>query len=773
LWLSGLIALLVFAFARFQNVYRPNYTVYDWNLYVVWPEWTIWLWAMRWPMRITALIVLSVLGWLEWRGAALSLALAETLSHKGRTVLALVLVGALSGSYFLLPGHIAAADDAEAYTGFVALMQHSLRLGQWPIWTNYGGMGGPLFQFYGPLYSLLVAMVAVIVPDLFEATKITLFGLHLISVFGLFTFVEKLTGARFAGFVAACVYGFAFYRYHVLVLLGVLHAAVHFALMPWQFYCLENIARPLSDRRYWVACGLLSGAFWLGHPQVGLFANAFALLYGLLRLWLRPEAWTVRGKLKALRQIGLGFGGGLLIGGYPLITAFVEGSQTALAEGDLGRKFFPIGALTLTQVFTFRGSYLTSDWFGGYIGLTVLALTLLGLSMALWHRNWHSVPLIVCLSLSLYLTLGPGHWPFDEIFQNIPLGNVVYTFATPGRYLIYVCFFCAVAVGIAAAELAKVTQFRAIRPERLGWVLLALVAVDMLPISLLSNALRPPTFWQVEGRTAAYTWIQANITDTASRILEPEVSPYNSDIHLAIGFPSFGTTAHEVPLHVSRTIQFTREKVNADLKAGNLTPLSQKWLYLTNTSAMVTGQPLPQTLARDFVQGRYAVIAVPAHSPILAGRRLLISADPANLDSLLATMDIDPSSNSVAAIPVIADGVMDSGPAPVPVAVRVLNHKLQPQSVSLTYDLSAPGYIQLSYGYYPYLNVYLDGEPVSATESVFGLIVFRSPAGQHTVDLKPYLSPLRQVLLAGAGAWLIVAAIIWMKSSGTRQHPHP
>jgi hypothetical protein len=81
----------------------------------------------------------------------------------------------------------------------------------------------------------------------------------------------------------------------------------------------------------------------------------------------------------------------------------------------------------------------------------------------------------------------------------------------------------------------------------------------------------------------------------------------------------------------------------------------------------------------------------------------------------------------------------------------------------ITYELSKPGYVQLAYSHYPYLEARLDGAPVPATASRFGLIVIWSPAGRHTVELAPYLSTWR-ILVAAAGlavALGCLALLLW------------
>jgi hypothetical protein len=96
-------------------------------------------------------------------------------------------------------------------------------------------------------------------------------------------------------------------------------------------------------------------------------------------------------------------------------------------------------------------------------------------------------------------------------------------------------------------------------------------------------------------------------------------------------------------------------------------------------------------------------------------------------------------------------------------ALAVHTHTMQSQQVQLDYTLSAPAYVQLSYAYYPYLQISVDGAPVAAFPTTFGMLGFSSPAGRHVATVVPLLSPLRQWIgMLNLGALLTLAlALLW------------
>jgi hypothetical protein len=71
----------------------------------------------------------------------------------------LLLLGIISGAYFLLPGYMTAATDGIYYTTLAWLVKDILANAQLPMWSNWGDMGFPLMQFYNPLFFALVDRV--------------------------------------------------------------------------------------------------------------------------------------------------------------------------------------------------------------------------------------------------------------------------------------------------------------------------------------------------------------------------------------------------------------------------------------------------------------------------------------------------------------------------------------------------------------------------------------------------------------------------------------
>jgi hypothetical protein len=95
---------------------------------------------------------------------------------------------------------------------------------------------------------------------------------------------------------------------------------------------------------------------------------------------------------------------------------------------------------------------------------------------------------------------------------------------------------------------------------------------------------------------------------------------------------------------------------------------------------------------------------------------------------------------------------------------HVNEHVMESQYVRIDYTLSSAAYVQLSYSYYPYLRVMIDGVEVRKFPTAFGLIGIVAPEGSHVIEIEPYLSPLRQVTLGINVATFLLLGLLYVRS---------
>ncbi|MBM3279027.1 MAG: hypothetical protein FJY95_13225 [Candidatus Handelsmanbacteria bacterium] len=122
------------------------------------------------------------------------------------------------------------------------------------------------------------------------------------------------------------------------------------------------------------------------------------------------------------------------------------------------------------------------------------------------------------------------------------------------------------------------------------------------------------------------------------------------------------------------------------------------------------------------------------------------------------TMQADPANHTCQLVPLLDwQGPEHLGGQP---KVEVLEHRVWDQRVRLRLRLDGPAYVRLAYAYYPHLAVEVDGRSVEPFETVDHFLALRLDAGEHDIELRPLLSPLRRglllldLLLLGVGTWL-------------------
>ena len=97
---------------------------------------------------------------------------------------------------------------------------------------------------------------------------------------------------------------------------------------------------------------------------------------------------------------------------------------------------------------------------------------------------------------------------------------------------------------------------------------------------------------------------------------------------------------------------------------------------------------------------------------------------------------------------------------------QVLAHRVDHQQVEMRIAVSARCHARLAYGYWPHLQVTVDGKPVQPMETAGRFMAIPLDAGVHDVVIRARLSPLRKSLLLLAGACLAGALILVFRERG-------
>ena len=107
--------------------------------------------------------------------------------------------------------------------------------------------------------------------------------------------------------------------------------------------------------------------------------------------------------------------------------------------------------------------------------------------------------------------------------------------------------------------------------------------------------------------------------------------------------------------------------------------------------------------------------------------------------------EIDPATHTAAALP-----VRTLPPPPPSAAVTgpskqlVTGHSVSLERVLLRVESDAPGYLQISYPWYPDTQVLVNGQEVVPLRGAFDLIVLALQQGTNEIEVRPSTTPLRR-----------------------------
>ena len=101
--------------------------------------------------------------------------------------------------------------------------------------------------------------------------------------------------------------------------------------------------------------------------------------------------------------------------------------------------------------------------------------------------------------------------------------------------------------------------------------------------------------------------------------------------------------------------------------------------------------------------------------------------------------------------------------------MEVLEHRVWNQRVELRIRTSSACFARLSYAYYPYLRVTVNGREVAPLRTAGRFIALRLSGGEHQIVLEPVLSPLRRGLLILNLVLLAAAAFVWVRMQRRKQ----
>jgi hypothetical protein len=736
-------------------------------------------------LAIAAVIVAAIVyvAWTEVKHGTFT-ALLQQADRSNRVMLSfLALATVVITRCYLTPGQVFMGDSETHMLRSWMFVEHFRRL-ETPVWSNVWYGGFPLLEHYGPLYFIATALLTIAVGDIHLATKLLLWSCHVASVFTMFWFLREVTRRNLAALVGAMAYALSFFRLHVLLYQGDLQVAVLFALFPVVLLYVERyLARRSSARVTFIVTSVTLAVLTLVHHGYAFFALVFLAIYLVARLAVTAGSFQER--FKILVMFGCVEVASLAMTSFlwaPFLFAMEE-------HRGMGNSAFPIlipnplGPIMLVKLF--RWALVSDGTSLGYVGLSIGVLAVLGLIYGLKRR----IPPVVGLATGALASL--------LMVRNHSSYNV----KNVDFFLIFICALSAWAV---PALVETTTRFAVIErsrmrsaaafPARTVVVFIALMLVDLGPTTFQSvfrehYEFKDPMYARVLSLGEPYKVIERQVLQYDPARTPPEVFDPNK-----LGIPSvYGPMQSPLGFFhegAGRTFGYATEIVknlHRDLNAGQFSELSATGLYLFGVKYVMFRERYQWYTPRLDPSPRYSLndglLQLTSATPLLFSGRVIGIADVAGYPStdvirnrrylepetfdysgrhfrelvvpLINAMQVD-SAHGTAATLITRDGdvrqhVAWSGP----LTASVLSFSTDLKDVVVRYRSSEEAFGQLPYNYFPYLQVTLDGLPVSFYRSAMNQIIVGTPAGEHVVRIHGVIPPLQERLL-----WLSLVALV-------------
>ena len=709
----------------------------------------------------------------EARRRALTGFLQDCFASPRRTFWLLMASLLVCGRFYLARGELSWGGDASHHLAHSWLAARAIADGQVPIWTFFIGTGSPVFQTYGFAFFYVAGLLDRVLGDLSLTLKLVMFAAHLLSGLGMYHLAAGLCRSRAGGFIAGLAYALCFWHTQHVLLMGRLPLSLFYAVLPWAFYGIEEVVD--SPRR--MRAALLGGAslalLAFTHPGYGAFAMTLAGCYALGRMW------SCRGRSDRGAILGAGlllFGLGIAFGSYMNVGLYFERAYTGMHDFamDLSSVSDPTWQHLLGWS-NMRFWLIPPDpyhWYGGYLGISLCVLALAGGVVLLRRRDSRFAACWVCLILSLLVVAAYRLPPIS----SLPL---IHSF-NASRYLLFLSFFLALAAGLGAHLLLERVP-AATRGSRWCTVLILAIGVDLFPTTFQQPYLGRgylPTGWNADtfaepAKAAASFEERGELPSYRAHWIAEGVYPFKRRASmLREGATPIAESFHPGELRTlgTFTAPFTDWATRVLPKMDSLQPLGDH----PGGEALMDGLRLLDTrfvLATSNARRTGFSFAM-EHTPLVVSARLagfdegavdragLAARFGEDLDEREARMlwiilgtGLHPGSGfSCERILVRGlEGDQDLGTTPT---ARVLAHRVDHQGVEMRVAVSARCFARLAYGYWPWLEVTVDGVPVRPMETAGRFLAVPLEAGEHVIAIRARLSPLRKGLLSLAGVCL-------------------
>ena len=617
---------------------------------------------------------------------------------------------------------------------------------RFPIWSNRWYFGYPSELYYGFFYYQISALISFAVNnDVFLGTKITLWLCHVLSGFFMFLFIRMRTRSGICALFGAVFYVFSFQHIGVMLHSGFLTLSLIFLLEPIFFICFElHNQNRLSILSAAFSAALILFLMLITHVQYGLlalFGNLLVVfIYLLFDTKRRKEHTTfLLSTILIFSLLSLWF----------IVPFFTETSNLVLSSSDATKEMEVLSWNRLLEFDNFVfWSRIKNSWSFYYLGLTTLVFAFSGLFSRNDDRLLKSCKVLFVLGLFM-------------------------TFLIP-RYVFLWFFFICVMSAYGILRFEEYLKNRPLRLQKFAYIFLSAAVTLDLGLAAVQNPFN-------EFSNLAVAQIQKEMTDRGElgRIL---VLSKNQGQTLWRSLDVIGTNASSafggMPQSATRSYLYVTATVAKAAKEildneGSMSRetndafrlLNIKYVFIPSMSKTIKiAGAYPAWFSTSLIRNTTDTSVLDKES----WASIRPKFDERSLDYSITTaftkkMKLDPS------LPLAENIVLHSSYSPnvisklntnsdsEPFSFEISNAKETHSSFAIEFKSSSPGYLHLSYSYFPFNRVEVDGQETKAHRSAEHFTVVQIPSGKHKLSITAHISKTRYILIYVA---LITAIVL-------------
>jgi uncharacterized membrane protein len=301
----------------------------------------------------------------------------------------------------------------------------------------YGGLGGPLFNFYAPFSYYVAELFHLTGLSFVKSIKATYIVSFVLSGILMYMFAGDRMN-RNGAFTAAILYMYAPYRFEDVYARGAFAESFTFVFLPFILFSFHRLAEQ-KTRRYFVLSSLTLAGLILTHNAIGLFFTGFLLVYLSFLLYKFPST-----RVEVMIAIVLALG----ISSFFWLPAIGEKDHTAIEENILIYDYHDF-FLKANQIIPNPADILTKSNNVNHLAAQVGIVHLIGAIFAIYFvRSTYVLFLFLMLLVVLFFMSSPS----AIFWENIPL--VRYT-QFPSRLFAIVALLTSMLGGFFISRILK------------------------------------------------------------------------------------------------------------------------------------------------------------------------------------------------------------------------------------------------------------------------------------------------------------------------------